>query len=153
MVIILSFLIAMILTVVPLPDWLAVIRPEWMVLVLIYWCMALPERIGVGVGWTMGLLLDVLRGGLLGQHALSMAIIAYLTLQLYQRLRVFPMWQQSFSVLILVLLHLLLQMWIRGISGHPADPWQWMLPVISSTALWPVVFVTLRAVRRHYGVS
>lgn len=153
MAIILSFLAAMALTVLPLPDWLAAIRPEWMVLVLIYWCMAVPERVGVGVGWTMGLLLDVLRGGLLGQHALTMAIIAYVTLQLYQRLRVFPLWQQSFSVFVLVALHLLLQMWIQGISGRPADPWLWMLPAISSTALWPAVFVILRAIRRRYGVS
>lgn len=153
MVIVLSFIAALALTVVPLPDWLAAVRPEWVVLVLIYWCMALPERVGVGVGWMAGLLLDVLRGGLLGQHALSLAVIAYLTLQLYQRLRVFPLWQQAFSVFILVLLHLMLQLWIKGISGQPAGAWGWLLPAFSSMLLWPIVFLLLRNLRRRFAVS
>ena len=153
MVIVLSLIAAMALTVVPLPSFLAAVRPEWVVLVLIYWCMALPERVGVGVGWMTGLLLDVLRGGLLGQHALSFAIIAYITLQLYQRLRVFPLWQQAFSVFVLVLLHLMLQLWIKGISGQPTGAWDWLLPAFGSTLLWPAVFLLLRGLRRRFGVS
>ena len=69
-IIVTSFLAALALTVLPLPDWVALIRPEWVALVLIYWCMALPGRVGVGFAWITGLLLDVLRAGLLGQHAL-----------------------------------------------------------------------------------
>lgn len=153
MIIALSFIAALALTVVPLPDWLAPLRPEWVVLVLIYWCMALPERIGVGIAWLTGLLLDVLRSGLLGQHALSLAVVAYITLQLYQRLRIFPLWQQAFSVFILVLLHLMLQLWIKGISGQPTDAWAWILPAFSSTLVWPFVFVLLRGLRRRFGVS
>lgn len=153
MVIVLSFIAAMALTVVPLPSFLAAVRPEWVVLVLIYWCMALPERVGVGVGWIAGLLLDVLRGGLLGQHALSFAVVAYVTLQFYQRLRVFPLWQQSVSVFVLVLLHLLLQLWIKGISGKPADALSVLLPAVSSMVVWPAVFLLLRSLRRRFAVS
>lgn len=153
MIILLSFIVAFALTVVPLPDWLVPMRPEWVALVLIYWCMALPDRVGVGVGWVTGLLLDVLRGALLGQHALSLAITAYITLQLYQRLRVFPMWQQAFSVLVLIMLHLTLQLWIRGISGQAADAWAWLLPALSSMLLWPIIFLLLRDLRRRSGVS
>ena len=152
-VILASFIVAMMLTLHPLPDWAEYLRPAWVAMVLIYWCMALPERVGVGVGWMTGLLLDVLRGGLLGQHALSFAIIAYITLQLYQRLRVFPLWQQAFSVFVLVLLHLMLQLWIKGISGQPTGAWDWLLPAFGSTLLWPAVFLLLRGLRRRFGVS
>ncbi len=153
MIIALSFIAALALTVAPMPDWLAPLRPEWVLLVLIYWCMALPERIGVGIAWLTGLLLDVLRSGLLGQHALSLAIVAYITLQLYQRLRIFPLWQQAFSVFILVLLHLMLQLWIKGISGQHTDAWTALLPAFTSTLLWPFVFLLLRGLRRRFGVS
>jgi rod shape-determining protein MreD len=153
MVIVLSFIAAMALTVMPLPSFLAAARPEWVVLVLIDWCMALPERVGVGVGWITGLLLDVLRGGLLGQHALSFAIVACITLQFYQRMRVFPLWQQSVSVFVLVLLHLLLQLWIKGISGTHTSALAVLPPALASMLVWPLVFTLLRGLRRHFAVS
>jgi len=152
-IIIASFLAALALTILPLPDWLALIRPEWVALVLIYWCMALPGRVGVGFAWIIGLLLDVLRAGLLGQHALSLAIVAYITLQLYQRIRVFPLWQQAVSVFILILLHLLLQLWIKGISGNPLPAFAFLLPALSSMLLWPLMFLGLRRLRRRYRVA
>jgi len=152
-IIVTSFLAALALTVLPLPNWFALVRPEWVALVLIYWCMALPGRVGVGVAWIVGLLLDVLRGGLLGQHALSLALVAYITLQLYQRIRVFPLWQQAVSVFILVLLHLLLQLWIKGISGNPPPALVFLLPALSSMLLWPLMFLGLRRLRRRYRVS
>jgi rod shape-determining protein MreD len=152
-IIVASFLAALVLTILPLPDWLGMIRPEWVALVLIYWCMALPGRVGVGFAWIIGLLLDVLRAGLLGQHALSLAIVAYITLQLYQRIRVFPLWQQAVSVFILILLHLLLQLWIKGISGSPPPALAFLLPALSSMLLWPLMFLGLRRLRRRYRVA
>ena len=152
-IIIASFLAALALTILPLPGWLAMIRPEWVALVLIYWCMALPGRVGVGFAWTIGLLLDVLRAALLGQHALSLAIVAYITLQLYQRIRVFPLWQQAVSVFILILLHLMLQLWIKGMSGNPPPALTFLLPALSSMLLWPLMFLGLRRLRRRYRVS
>lgn len=148
-----TFAAALVLTVIPLPDWLAPLRPEWAALVLIYWCMALPDRIGVGIGWTLGLLMDVLRAGLMGQHALSFGIIAYITHHLYQRLRVFPLWQQAFSILVLITLHQILMLWIRGIAGQPTQTWSYWLPTLSSALLWPPLFILLRRVRRRFKVA
>lgn len=148
-----SLVVALALTILPLPDWLSMLRPEWVALVLIYWCMALPGRVGVGIAWTTGLLLDVLRAALLGQHALSLAIVAYITLQLYQRIRVFPLWQQAVSVFVLILLHLMLQLWIKGISGSPPQALTFLLPALSSMLLWPIMFLGLRRLRRRYRVS
>lgn len=148
-----SFAAALVLTVLPLPDAIVVLRPEWTALVLIYWCMAVPQRIGVGIGWGVGLLMDVLRAGLMGQHALSFGIIAYVTHHLYQRLRVFPLWQQAFSILALIALHEVLMLWIRGIAGHAGPGWNYWLPALSSALVWPPLFILLRGLRRRFKVA
>ncbi len=152
-IIVFSFIGALALTVFPLPDWLAVARPEWVALVLIYWSMALPNRVGVGIAWGLGLMLDVLRVGLLGQNALTLCIIAYITLKLYQRLRVFPLWQQALSVFVLVALSQMLILWVKGITGQSIDLWTYWLPSFSSMLAWPLIFFSLRALRRKFKVA
>lgn len=152
-VIVISFVIALILTELPLPTWAAVWRPAWIALVLIYWCMAVPQRVGVGVGWSLGLILDLLLGTLLGQHALGLSIVAFVTHKLHQRVRVLPLWQQGISVFALVLLYQMLVMWVNGIQGRPIDPWAYWAAPLTSTVLWPWTFVVLRDVRRKYRVS
>jgi rod shape-determining protein MreD len=148
-----SFIVAFILTIFPLPDWLEPLRPEWVALVLIYWCMALPQRIGVGIGWTVGILLDVLRAGLLGQNALSLCIVAYVTIKMYQRIRIFPLWQQALSILVLITLHQMLLLWVKGISGQTSSTWSYWLPSISSMVIWPLIYIVLRNVRRRFRVT
>jgi len=123
-IIIVTFIAALMLTIIPLPDSIETARPEWVALVLIYWCMALPDRIGVGYGWFAGLLRDVLKGSLLGQHALALAVVAYLTLKLHQRLRVFPPWQQAMVVLVMLVFLQVLILWFDGIIGLTVKNWQ-----------------------------
>lgn len=148
-----SFLLAYLLSVVPLPGWLQVARPEWVALVLIYWVMALPKRMGIATAWGLGLVLDVLRGSLLGQHALAFSVIAFLSLQLYQRIRVFPLWQQSLTIGVLVAFGQILMLWVMGVSGQSPDTWFYWLSSISSMLLWPVVFLVLRNMRRKYNIA
>jgi len=150
--ILLSFVAALALQMLALPDWAETLRPDWIALVLIYWCIALPDRIGVGYGWLAGLVLDVANGAVLGQHALTLAVVAYLALRLHQRLRLFPLWQQSLSVLILILLHLMLALWIRGSVGLSTGTWTYWLPAVTSMMLWTPVFLSLRRLRRAYRV-
>lgn len=153
-IIVLSLLMGLVMTVLPLPVWAQLLRPEWAALILIYWCMALPQRVGVTVAWTVGLLQDVLQGFLLGAHALAFCIVAFLTLKLHQRIRVFPLWQQAMSILLLLLIIRLILLWIRGLSGRPvvAD-WQYWLPALTGTIVWPLVFVCLREIRRRFRVQ
>jgi len=152
-VIFISFLVALILAILPLPDWAAPYRPAWVVLVLIYWCMALPVRVSVGAGWIAGLMLDLLNGALLGQNALAYAVVAYVTVVLHQRLRVFPLWQQALSVLLLVALGQLLVLWVLGIVDAAPNSLQFWLPSVTSMLLWPWLFVILRDARRRFGVK
>ena len=149
----LSFVLALILSIVPLPAILELFRPEWMAMVLIYWCMAVPSRVGVSIGWLVGLLQDVSRDALLGQYALAFALVAFLTLHLHQRLRVFPIWQQALSVAVLIMLECLVILWIKGLTGQSPGFWKMMLPAFSSLLFWPVIYLLLRHVRRTYNVS
>lgn len=148
-----SFVAALLLSMVVMPGWAAPFRPEWTVLVLIYWCLALPHRVSVGYGWLVGLCVDVLSGALLGQHALGFAVIAYLVVKLHQRLRVFPIWQQALSVMVFVALEQLLVLWVQGMIGMARESWTYWLPSIVSGLLWPWTFLLLRRLRRRFRVS
>ena len=147
-----SFIAALMLTLIPLPEWAAYLRPEWVSLVLIYWCMALPERVGVGIGWIAGLFLDVIHGAVMGQYAMALALVAYFTLSLHQRLRVFPLLQQMFVILLLLLFQQLIVIWIKGFIGESPDSLRYWLPSLTSMLLWPWLFVILRDLRRKYQV-
>ncbi len=148
-----SFAAALALAIVPLPEWAAPFRPDWAALVLVYWALALPHRVAVGTGWLVGLLLDVLRGAILGQHALALAVVAYLAVRLHQRLRVFPLWQQALAVLLLLALDQLIVAWIDGIAGLPGGDWRQFGAALTGMLLWPWVFASLRGLRRRYRVS
>jgi rod shape-determining protein MreD len=151
-VIYLTLLIGFVLSLLPLPEWAQNYRPQWVALILIYWCMALPERIGVGVGFVTGLLLDVLMGTLLGQHALGLSVVAYLTLKLHLRVRVMPLRQQVFTIFILLLVERLLALWTTGAAGYPTPSLlYWITPIIGML-LWPWVYIILRDVRRRFHV-
>ena len=151
-VIVLSFVVALMLTAMPLPDWALNWRPAWVTMVLIYWCMALPERVGIGIGWVLGLLLDVQQGTILGQHALGLAIIAYITIASHQRMRVFPLLQQALLVCAYLLLLQLFNLWIRSLIGVPPEDWTFWTPPFTSMFIWPWLFIILRDVRRKFHV-
>jgi rod shape-determining protein MreD len=148
-----SFVTALLLTITPLPGWLEPFRPEWVTLVLIYWCLALPTRIGLGLAWTMGILLDVVKGTLLGQHALGLTVVAFLVLQIHLRMRVHPLWQQSVNIALLPAINELLIQWIHGMMGRPLGDWQQWTPILAGALMWPWLFRLLRRIRRHYRVG
>lgn len=153
LIILLSFAIALLLTILPLPDWAQMLRPQWYTLVLIYWTLALPQRVGVGVGWLVGITVDVLSGTLLGQHALSLALIAYIALEMHLRIRLFPLWQQSLTILVLLLLEKLLSLWVMGAVNQPTPPLSYWAPPLVGMLLWPWIYIILRDLRRKFQVS
>lgn len=152
-VIVLTFAMAFLLTVYPLPVSLRWARPEWVTLVLIYWVLALPQRIGIVVSFCVGLLLDVTEGSLLGQNALSLSVVAYLTLVLYQRIRQFNLLQQVAVVFAMVGINQLVSQWVQNLTGVGAVSLFFLLPAMLSALLWPAVMTVLRYMRRQYGVS
>lgn len=151
-IIVATFVAALLLTMLPLPGWAERLRPEWVTMVLIYWCLAVPNRVGVGVGWVVGIFLDVARGAVLGQNALALSLVALLAVHLHQRIRVYPLWQQALTVLMLVAFSQMLALWVRGVMGQSPESWGYWLPSLASMLLWPWVFLVLRDVRRRFQV-
>lgn len=151
-VIAISLIIAMALTILPMPEAISSFRPEWIALVLLYWIMALPHRIGINIAWIMGLCLDVLKGALLGQHAMALAVLAFMMLHLSLRIRVYPPWQQSVMVGIILFVYHAILLWIYDMTGTIDFNWQYWAPVLIGALLWPWVYIILRDVRRQYHV-
>ena len=152
-IIFISFVAAFILSMLPLPQILQTVRPEFVIIVLIYWCIALPNRIGVGFGWIAGLIYDVSTDALLGQHALTFALIAYLSIKLHQRIRIFPVWQQALTIFILLMFQGTITLWINGMIGHAPPLSVFMLPAVSTALFWPVAYFLMRQVRRHFQIN
>ena len=156
-IIALTFLVALVLMIVPIPagipQEIGYLRPEWVVLVLLYWVIALPHRVGIVIAWFVGILVDVLMGSLLGLHAISLMVVAYIADSLYQRLRMFSVWQQSFIVVAIVGVHQLLTFWIENIAGLREWNMWYLMPAVISAMFWPWVFLALRFIRRRFRVN
>lgn len=148
-----SFTAALVLTAMPLPDWAQSWRPAWVPMVLIYWCIAVPERVGVGIGWLMGLLLDVLRVAPLGLHAAGLAIVAFIAVRSHQRVRMYPLWQQAVVVGFMLVMYSLLVAWMRALSGGTPPSAGYLSTAVTSMLLWPWLFVILRDLRRKGHVN
>jgi rod shape-determining protein MreD len=149
----LTVVAAAILALVPMPAWLELWRPEWVALVLIYWVIALPHKVGLVWAWCAGFFIDVLEGSLLGLNALALTVISYAALSLYQRMRMFTPLQQSTTILILVGVQQLLVFWVLTATGqNTAQDLVFMYPALSSALIWPVLFPLLRYWRRAWQI-
>lgn len=144
---------AFMLAIMPLPDWAIEFRPDWVTLVLIYWTMASPTKIGVTVAWFCGLLLDVSYGTLMGQHAVGMVLVIYVIHLQHKRLRVASLLQQAIVIFFLLLLKQLISLWVDGMLGRAPGSWLYFMPTISSTLLWPWIYLILRDLRRKFGIE
>jgi rod shape-determining protein MreD len=152
-IICISFIVALVLAVMPLPQWLLWGRPEWLVLAVVYWTIALPHRVGIVTAVVLGVAMDVLEGAVLGQNAFALVVVVMLALLLYQRLRVFSLIQQAGVVFILVGINQLVCQWVQNLQGAGATSLLFLLPAVSSALLWPFVLHLLRGLRRHYRVT
>ena len=101
----LSVLVALTLTVLPLPPWLDVVRPAFLVLTVIYWSVNAPRAGGLAIGFFAGLLLDVFQGPVLGEHALALSLITYIAVREHQRIRSKPAIQQALIVFAALILY------------------------------------------------
>lgn len=148
----LTLVIALLLSVMPMPSPLELGRPMWLAMVLAYWVMALPHRVGLLTAWITGLATDVLYGQLFGQHALVMTLVAWMMLLLHQRIRRFPLWQQSLVMLPVLGIAQMLLLWLNSLTGNRPPTLLFLLPAVVSALLWPWVYSVLRGVRKRFHV-
>jgi rod shape-determining protein MreD len=136
-----SIALAFLLQLMPLPPLLEPLKPYWIGLVLIYWAIETPERIGLGFAFLLGLGGDLLTGELLGEQALRLLVLVFIVLRFRARLRFFPVWQQALAVLALLLNDRVVMLMARGFSGEPMPPATfWLAPLVGMLA-WPFVFL------------
>lgn len=149
----LTIVAAVLLSLLPMPELIAPLKPYWVALVMIYWSLETRTMISLGLAFMVGLVLDILSGSLMGMHALSLVVMVFLVQRFRFRLRFFPPWQQAISVLGLLVNDRIILIWITALLGEPTPTWQYWLPPMIGLAVWPWLFLlldSLRArVRRH----
>lgn len=150
----LTFVVGLVLSVLPMPVFFETGRPLWLALLLSYWTLYFPHRVGMTSAWLLGLALDVLCGTLLGQNALVLALVSFLVQLLQQRLRISPIWKQCLMLWVILGLAQLLHLWLYVLTGNrPPPTLLYLLPVLVSTLLWPWLFAILRGLRSIIRVT
>jgi rod shape-determining protein MreD len=132
-------ILALAASVVPLPEPFDLFRPDLVALTVLWFCLLSPRLLGLTYAWCAGLALDGFHGVLLGQHALTLTVIAYLASKLRLQIRAFPTLQQSAVILALLWLNEFLLFWLDGVAGHPVTDWRRWLSVPVGAACWPLV--------------
>jgi rod shape-determining protein MreD len=145
-----SILVALILSIMPLPIALRPFWPDWAVLVVIYWAMALPHRVSIGTAWVVGFLLDILLGTVLGVNALGLAIVTFVVSSNFQKLRNFSVWQQAFLIGVFIALFHLIVFWVNRFILNLQFSSEYVMPSLTSAALWLWLFPLLRSYRRRF---
>ncbi|MBK79740.1 MAG: rod shape-determining protein MreD [Gammaproteobacteria bacterium] len=154
--ILLTLAAAMVLAVVHLPEtwpqWLGWLRPAWVAVVIFYWVMELPHRVGLIAAWILGLLVDALLAEPLGLNGLILAAITYVAWRFYERLRMYSVVQQCGVVFLLVLGAELLRALVLDIAAD--RPWSWGLigPPLASLFVWPLASLVLTRLRVQFRV-
>jgi rod shape-determining protein MreD len=132
-------LISIILTIVPTPDFLENFKPDWTLLLLIFLSINIPKEFNVGTAFILGILVDVSKGTLLGQHAFAYLLVIFLTSKLHLQLRNYPLLQLTAIICLILMIYQFILFWINGISGISSSISSYMGPVISGTVLWPII--------------
>lgn len=138
---------ALMLAIAPMPEWAGPFRPDWVVLTLIYWSMMLPRNYSVGTAWIVGIVMDVAQGTLLGQHAIALCFVVYLTVKFHLQFRVFPVSQMSATVFAMLAFYQFILFWINGVAGVSTSAMTYWGPVITGALIWPLLMLFFGGVR------
>jgi rod shape-determining protein MreD len=133
---VLSLLATLALAVVPLPNLVAPLRPDFVAVVLLYWSLMAPRQFSLLTAFWMGIALDTLSGALLGQNALALLAVVYLAEKFHLRLRVFPVSQLAFAVFVLLGLYEFILFWVDGMAGRTVPLAERWLPPLTGTLVW-----------------
>lgn len=132
-----SALVALILTALPLPPWADMLRPQFLVLTVLYWSVNSPRTGGIALGFFSGIMLDIFQGPVLGEHALALALITYIAVREHQRIRSKPVFQQALIVFAALIFYELVLFLIDGWTGHPVtSPLRW-IHTVTGALIWP----------------
>lgn len=148
-----SIFIALVLEVLPMPLNVVMYRPDWLLLVLVYWNIALPQRVNLGLAFVCGIVLDILLGNSLGLSSLALVIVIYISSLHYQRLRNYSVWQQMGVLALLTALYNLVIFWLQHWLTNVYFQFNYFWPIVTTVFLWPWLFWILRKIRRQMDLK
>ncbi len=147
-----SICVSLVIHVYPANQYLAMIRPELLSLLVIYWVVSRPHQLGVAFAWCLGLFQDIVQGNVWGAHALALTVLAYICLLSWQRIRSYSIWQQSMWVFVLVGTHQVIVSWIQSLAGYHTPTYVILLPTLSSALLWPLISALMLRLQKRLRI-
>lgn len=148
LVLILIFMVAFVLEIIPWAEGFQAMRPTWVVLVLTYWALALPNKVSVGTAFLAGVVWDLVLGSILGIHALVLSLAIYFVAKYHLILRNLSLWLQSLLVMLFIALIrfgiFFIELLLHGAQFNPQE----LLGAVISGILWPWIFLLMRQIRR-----
>jgi rod shape-determining protein MreD len=148
-----TFFVAFLLAILTMPNWSLWARPEWVLLVLIYWALAFPEHCGVLTAGCVGLLQDSLTASPLGKHMIAFALITAIVVAMHRRFRMYDLWYQARFIFLFVLIEYLIFYFVDKLAGNPTLLIMMFAPALISALIWPWLMVVLRGLRRRFGLT
>ena len=152
-VIVITFLVALILMVLPQPMWMDYAKPQWVFVVLLFWLMHAPRKIGPNSAWCIGLYVDLLMGDVLGEHALVFVIFTYFVQHFLRIIQAMPLWQQVLGVGLAGLINISIELSFMKLGGVYIVNWPMFLPVIANMVIWPWLYFLCRDIRPRHDYS
>lgn len=140
----LSFMIALLLNLMPLQDKMLILRPDFVALVLLFWGTYQPQRIGMSTAFVVGLIMDVGNGSMFGQHALSYSVMIFIALLLRRRLQVFGLIKQAPQIGLLLLFSQSIMLLTELLNRADFPGWHYFLASFTGMLVWPLISLLLK---------
>jgi len=148
----LSCFVAFTLMLMQVPDWLSPFWPDWIALVIVYWALLAPNRIGPLTGFIIGTMLEVLTGKTFGVISVGLSTLAFLVNLSHLQLRITSRWQQMFLVVLFVAIFKLINVWLEGMVGDARLTAQDWYSLLGDIVMWPFLNIVLDELRRAYRI-
>lgn len=148
-----TVLIAVFLNSVPVPNWVQRVWPDILAVVLVYWGVFQPRRIGIFGAFLVGLIIDVADGTLLGQHALAYSVLMFAAMSLHRRVQMFHLPYQVAHVVVILLLHQVVELVVRMLAGSQFPGPIFFVASLSGAVLWPALSALFRLPMRQRNAN
>lgn len=153
LVMLISFILAISLNILPLPLWMKTLWPLWTVLILVFWTAYLPEILNPWLVFLVGLLEDILQGSLLGEHALALLVAYLLARTMSRQIKSFPLLSQMSKIAIILICYQIIMLAYQGWHVSTIqDIFIWTFPLLTSLALWPWILFFLHALAVRFYI-
>lgn len=144
-----TLFVALMLNLLPWQGSALLVHPDFVLLLLVYWTVNQPLRIGLAAAWGLGLVMDVADGALLGQYALAYAITVFFVLALHRRIQAFGLWPQALHIFMLLLVSQILILLTHLFSGAAFIGWGYFLASILGALLWPPLSLLVQLLLKY----